>query len=110
MKLTELDPRWLMSDGMRAGFIFKSPTDPRWYQSCMIYQTPRGRQHDMFDDALPEFTEFGWTKVQGCNPEQSWTILGGIENATFETMTVTPSLDGSPGGLWHGFITNGEMA
>lgn len=108
MKLTDLDPRWLVSDGKRVGFIFKSPSDPRWYQSCVISPTTRGRQHDLFDAALADqFGEFGWTKVQGCKPECSWTVLGGIDNATFETMTVTPSLDGSPGGLWHGFITNG---
>jgi hypothetical protein len=39
----------------------------------------------------------------------AWTIVGGIEIASFETMAVTPSIDGSPGGLWHGFITNGEI-
>ena len=33
----------------------------------------------------------------------------GIDVATFETMTVTPSLDGSAAGNWHGFITNGEI-
>jgi hypothetical protein len=47
--------------------------------------------------------------VQGCNPEKRWTIAGGIDTADFATMTVTPSLDGSPGGLWHGHITAGEI-
>lgn len=47
--------------------------------------------------------------VQPCNPAGRWTIVGGVENASFETMTVKPSLDGSKGGLWHGFITNGEI-
>jgi hypothetical protein len=36
-----------------------------------------------------------------------WTIAGGIEGASFDTLTVAPSVDGSPGGLWHGFIVNG---
>jgi hypothetical protein len=29
---------------------------------------------------------------------------------TFETMTLTPSIDGSGVGHWHGFITNGEVS
>ncbi len=27
----------------------------------------------------------------------------------FETMTITPSIDASASGHWHGFITNGEI-
>src|SRR5947209_4318799 len=48
-------------------------------------------------------------KMQGCTYGCNWQIAGGIESAEFATMTVTPSLDGSKGGLWHGFITNGEI-
>lgn len=110
MKLIDLDPRWLMRDGQRVGFIFKSPSDPRWFQSCVIAPTPHAMQHNWFDTALPEFGEYGWTKVQGCKPECAWSIAGGIENASFETISVTPSLDGSAGGLWHGFITDGQIA
>lgn len=29
---------------------------------------------------------------------------------TFETLTLTPSVDASKFGHWHGFITNGEMS
>jgi hypothetical protein len=47
--------------------------------------------------------------VQTMDRNQSWEIRGGIENASFETMTVTPSLDGSPAGNWHGFITDGQI-
>jgi hypothetical protein len=43
------------------------------------------------------------------NRHQEWQIAGGIENASFQTMTLTPSLDGSPAGNWHGFITNGHI-
>ena len=112
MKLTDLDPRWLLRDGLRVGFIFKSPTNQHWYQSCMIAPTDHSVQHQLFNDALADVVEnpdYGWTKVQGCKPECAWNVLGGIDGASFDTITVTPSLDGSPGGLWHGFITNGEI-
>jgi hypothetical protein len=47
--------------------------------------------------------------TQMANESFAWTVAGGIENASFEMMTVMPSIDGSAGGLWHGFITNGEI-
>lgn len=99
MRLTDLDPKWLMKDGKRVGFTFRSPTDPRWRQSCFENPPPRREQWELFDE----------DDVQGCNPAAHWTIAGGIDSAAFETMTVTPSLDGSAGGLWHGFITNGDI-
>lgn len=103
MKLIELDPKWIMKDGERVGFTFLSPTgkqgNTHWRQSCFPDSPSSREQWDLFDD----------DDVQGCNPAAHWQIAGGIENATFETMTVTPSLDGSKGGLWHGFITNGEI-
>lgn len=103
MKLVDLEPQWLERDGWRFGFIFRSPTNGDWLQSCFTEPTPRREQF-----ALLAATGRG-THVQPCNPSAKWTIAGGIASAAFETMTVTPSLDGSAGGLWHGFITNGEI-
>lgn len=40
--------------------------------------------------------------VQGCNPAGEWTIAGGIDEAGFATIAVTPSLDGCVFGIWHG--------
>lgn len=116
MRLTDLDPRWLLKDGRRVGFVFISPTQdrparhdgsksPPWRQSCFPQPTPHDVQRAIFEEM---FADDDFT-IQGCNPACGWKIEGGIENATFETMTVTPSLDGSAGGLWHGFITNGEI-
>jgi hypothetical protein len=99
VKLIELDPKWIVKDGKRIGFTFRSPTDPKWRQSCFENPPKRSEQWELFED----------DDVQGCNPQAHWTIQGGIDGASFETMTVTPSLDGSAGGLWHGFITNGEI-
>lgn len=109
MRLSELDPQWLVRDGQRVGFIFRSPTNPQWFQSCLTTADGWRVQHELFNAALPGFGEHGWTKVQGCSEGCAWTVAGGIEHATFETLSVTPSIDGSAGGLWHGFITNGEV-
>lgn len=104
MRLVDLDPQWLMKDGQRIGFTFRSPTKPEWRQSCFQNPPPRREQWDLF-----AAHQHGDGMVQGCNPDAHWSVVGGIENANFETMSVTPSLDGSAGGLWHGHITNGEI-
>lgn len=104
MRLLDLDPTWLLKDGKRIGFTFVCPTKPDYRQSCFPNPPKVSEQVDLFDIIHGEHT-----MVQPCNPAQHWSIAGDIEAATFETMTVTPSLDGSPGGLWHGFITNGQI-
>lgn len=123
MKLLDLDPRWLLDKtGRRVGFIFISPqqmarhdgtTNPTpWRQTCFVEGRSFKEQCPIvwqaMADLVDEDHEFGFW--QPCNPSHNWKIAGDIENATFETMTVTPSLDGSAGGLWHGHITNGQIA
>ena len=106
MRLTELDPRWVLDrDGKRIAFTFRCPTNPRWRQLCKAVIASTQEQWDWlggFDSDDCEIT-------QTAKPSFAWTIIGGIEGASFETMTVTPSIDGSPGGLWHGFITAGQV-
>jgi hypothetical protein len=48
-------------------------------------------------------------EMRSCSPGGALVDRGRIENASFETMTVKPSPDGSVGGLWHGFITSGGI-
>ncbi len=43
----------------------------------------------------------------------TWVIPPGVlwqrTGETFETLTLSPSVDASRAGCWHGFITNGEV-
>lgn len=112
MRLIELDPRWLIQDGRRVGFVFRCPTRCKCWQSCFVESPPRREQWALFRSTFgedPDFEEMPKPDVQGCASGTRWQIAGGIENADFETLSVTPSIDGSPGGNWHGFITNGEI-
>lgn len=121
MRLTELDPRWLVLKGRRVGFAFRSPSNPEWWQTCFSQSGIRTMTCDACRDrafvGLCEHSQLGLCqatgidplRVQGCNPACGWTIEGGIDAASFEGLTVTPSVDGSRGGLWHGFITGGEI-
>lgn len=110
MKLTDLDPEWLIKDGQRVGFTFLSPSGPQngvhWRQSCFVIPSPPTREQWVLFEAV-HGEDF---EVQGCTAGVTWSIEGGIHNAWFETLTVKPSIDGSAGGQWHGFITNGEVA
>lgn len=100
MKLNELDPKWLIKDGKRVGFTFVSPTNPQWRQSCFAVAGIRIEE---------QMELFGDDDMQPCNSKVAWHIKDGIEAADFATMTVTPSLDGAAGGLWHGNIIDGQI-
>jgi hypothetical protein len=108
MRLVDLEPRWLIKDGQRVGFIFRSPTRPQCWQSCFFKSPPRREQWAMFAETLksddPDDLTMGRHDVQGAREGTTWSIAG-----EFENLTVTPSIDGSPGGNWHGFITNGQI-
>ena len=104
MRLLDLDPRWLMKDDKRIGFTFNGPLARGFRQSCFVFSPPTRDQWRIFEENLGDENE-----VQGCTPGTQWTIAGGIESADFATLSVSPSIDGSAGGEWHGFITNGQI-
>jgi|GEM_PF-1492764 len=119
MRLSELDPRWLCEGGRKVGFVFKSPTDPKWWQTCffeagrkfLCCPDPQCQANDHWSCphsqvGLCEAAGVDANWVQGCKRECAWTAHGELD---FAVLTVTPSIDGSAGGLWHGFITNGEV-
>lgn len=112
MKLIDLDPRWLVKNGRRVGFIFKSPTADRFYQSCFFSPTPKREQFQLFRDVLggdDEDAEYGRPNVQPCKDGCAWRCEPTPDATVFSEISIQPSLDGSAGGLWHGHITNGQI-
>src|SRR5437867_3907648 len=97
MKLVELDPRWVTFDNWHGesfwygvnfrcphcrtvfvGVQFKNPIDPANYIERGIVD---------------------WTKYMAAQEQQKfWDRVGD----TFETLTLTPSIDVSKHGHWHG--------
>jgi hypothetical protein len=117
MRLLDLDPKWLIEDGRKVGFVFRSPAKPEWWQTCffeagrkfLVCRDPECYKQDRWDCphsqiGLVRAAGIQDSKVQGCKIDCAWTTHGELD---FATLTVTPSIDGSAGGLWHGFITNG---
>lgn len=115
MKLADLDPQWMEHEGRRIGFVFRAPVQPtrhdgsprsQPYQlTCMAQPTPMHLQREI---AARMFGDDDYTVVP-CKQEIGWSIAGGIDAASFGTLTATPSIDGSASGNWHGFITNGQI-
>jgi hypothetical protein len=97
VKLIDLEPRWIHPNV----FAFRCPHCRKDFLTIKNVQMGNREQYDLYE------REFGtdWNlSVVPCNPETKWSISGAVEN-----MTVTPSVDASNSGHWHGFITNGEI-
>lgn len=100
MKLTDLNPRWVGIHGWSSdaifyiGVTFDSPL--RNGQRLAVLFTP-----PIDPDALT--VKYGWGPMF---PEQKHWLRSG---ESFETLTLTPSLDFSAAGEWHGHITAGEV-
>ncbi len=103
MGLIDLDPQWIMKDGKRIGFLFRNPVRAKWWVSCFFVELTTDEQEALIEVLVGERAVY-----QSCNPAAAWTVAGPIESATFETLSVQPSLDGGPN-LWHGHITNGQI-
>ena len=107
MKLTDLEPRWY-SVGDSKGISGISFLCPHCKQT---------RLNVRIDSATPHITQVDHDNDITTAPinVQIWQISGdaptfdGESHGGFENVTLTPSVDASASGHWHGFITNGEI-
>jgi hypothetical protein len=107
MRLTDLDPRWLELEGRKVGFLLRCPHCQGTWLSCMFEARPvltgidgQPSQFELFDKIVDDVHE-----VVPCRKDFAW--VRDVDN--FNSMTVTPSLDASASGHWHGFIQGGEI-
>jgi hypothetical protein len=103
VRLVDLEPKWLIPGKL---FVFKCPhchDTPRNVRlSCTVVAMKAEEQDEAFDR---EFGEDNRHVIVGCK-FLAWTMTNG---PSLETMSITPSLDASASGHWHGFITNGAI-
>jgi hypothetical protein len=104
LKLIELDPRWFTFNGERAGFIFKCPCCPNapTYLTCKNRILKISEQWDIVEKQFPDID---LSELVPAKELFAWQIVGD----DFNTLSVTPSIDASASGDWHGHITNGEI-
>lgn len=100
MKLTELEPRWL-SEHL---FVFRCPHCRKTWLSCKSIAMSHKEQFDLFRAA--DLDPFGpHYAIVPMKPDVAWKTDG----RDFSALSVTPSIDASAAGHWHGFITKGEI-
>lgn len=99
MKLMDLEPRWLSANV----FAFRCPHCQKVWLTCKNVVMSNGEQMELAQAANLEPTGPRYGSVlmdEAC--AWAWTT------ADFATMSITPSIDASKSGHWHGHITNGE--
>ena len=99
MKLTDLKPRWLSPDV----FTFLCPHCQVVTLLCKRVPLTFKEQVKLVNSA-PEDDEDWPHDFVPMKQDTAWNIVG-----DFPVMTVTPSIDASASGHWHGFIKNGEI-
>ena len=126
MRLAELEPKWWAEPGRhgqgivflcphcRGGLLcvaFANPLDGRapWdvgTEQCRpiskLWELLYGDLEAEVQPADALVKRGTWVVPPGC----LWTRSGD----TFETLSLTPSVDASRAGCWHGFVTNGAIA
>lgn len=116
MRLIDLEPRWLDIDGRRVGIMLLCPHCRVTPLSCFFIPTEHisgddyhTSQYALFEKLMPTFgkpyVDIAVHEVVPCRRGFAWSRVGD----DFRSMSITPSLDASASGHWHGFITNGEV-
>ena len=101
MRLTDLAPRWLDPHL----FVFLCPHCRQILLTCKDVPMP---MHDQMEIYARELGEDDWNqRVVPSKQGFAWSIVG--DRAGFTDLTVTPSIDASASGHWHGFIKGGEI-
>lgn len=99
MRLVDLSPRWIHADI----FAFLCPHCWQTLLTCKRVVMSRREQRELCERL---FGEDDWNELVILSEVQcAWTMAGD----SFDTMTVTPSLNAEKSGHWHGHITNGEI-
>lgn len=102
MRLTELEPRWqrpnAFPDHWRTGITFVCPAC-RTHRVAVTFAIP------VVPNPMSDMERDSWAQVvKHEHKDAVWTRVGD----TFDTMTLTPSVNFQPRGCWHGTIENGE--
>ena len=121
VRLLDLSPIWLERDGRRVALMFNCPhcwPAKREWITCFFEPAgtlPKANDNipgdrEMFRRAfdargIADADDLAWT-VLSCEPNSAWKRT----SDDLATLSITPSIDGSAAGHWHGCITNGLVA
>lgn len=106
MRLIDLEPSWMVlrQGGDVVGLTFRCPHCPPGERGQTTYLGVMFTSVIDRDSANTE--EVAWPDYMAKRPgKHFWKRTGD----TFENLTISPSVDVSKEGHWHGHITNGEI-
>ena len=101
MRLADLDPKWFQVDGQRAGVTFLCPHCRKTRVGAKSVSMPMREQMRVFANDFPNNDG----EIVPMKQDFAWTITGD----NWENLTVSPSIDASASGHWHGHVTNGKI-
>lgn len=98
MKLLDLQPRWFVLEdgGPRVGLTFLCPHCKNTFLGVAFHH----HGHEAMEDSYIR------AHYADDPNKHIWDLQGQDD---FATLTLSPSIDCSKSGHWHGFITNGEI-
>ena len=109
MKLLELDPKWWTVDGRVVGCHFLCPHCRKESVGIAFANPVDGGAPGpaILAGGMPKEVHAALfeNRIFTIPPGHQWTRTGD----TFENLSLTPSVDASRAGCWHGFVTNGEI-
>jgi hypothetical protein len=103
MKLTDLEPRWYGSEGITYGMSFLCPHCQQQRLGVAFHHAG----HEAMEDSV--------IRAHSLTTQHIWSITGdiitfdGLDHHGFDHVTLSPSVDASQTGHWHGFIIDGEI-
>lgn len=119
MRLVELDPRWVAVGNWTMGAYHEAGTkffeNPTPFYIGVNFRCPhcsKGFVGALFTNPIDPGDlilsgQINWSAVMAALPNYKfWTRVGD----TFETLSLSPSIDVSKAGHWHGSVTKGEVS
>jgi hypothetical protein len=103
MRLIDLHPRWFGFDGQIHGLSFECPH----CRTTRLAVAFHHKGHELQEDAL--------IRAQSPTTGHIWTVTGDTpafdeyEHKGFDHLSLSPSVDASHLGHWHGFVTDGGI-
>lgn len=102
MKLTDLNPRWVAAENRHGmGIAFSCP-HCKEIRLAVFFANP-------IDGGAAWTGKAHLAETHGLEDHHVGVILWQRTGETFETISLTPSIDTSHFGHWHGYVTNGEI-
>jgi hypothetical protein len=99
MRLTDLDPRWGIDADIVIGGVLRHYENR--HGMCVSFECPHCR--------TIRLAVWFANPIDGLPPTDDAKHLWQRTGETFENLTLSPSIDASKDGHWHGFLTNGEI-